>query len=671
MGTNEEYLDKLLQSVTKDEKSVEHDSHEHNQDMTDDELLASLIEMYSEELADFREEEIIHKEQTEEVSSDVVTDNIEDTAIEEPAIEHTIDDILATKIDEFEENDAAVEEEYTVIDNNDMLSQDDIENLLNSLQEELPQETSEMVDTDKLIEDFSEEKDSVLQELLSEPQVLDEEDAELLLREKEDDFFGNSDENILSEMGIDGMSAEQIDDLLNAAAENEIPKETAENEASGEVGLDALFGGFSFADDFDPEHKASEEMADLLGGMLGGNDDLSEINDLLSKADNLDSADDSNLRNLLDAGEEIGGNDLLNELLQADSGDVSGKEDSKSKKTKVKKEKVKKEKASKQPKEKKEGESFWKKLTSIMFEEEEELGEETKVKVADGDELAALMGADGSDPVLAEMMGGDKKKDKKKGKNKKDKGNKAENANGEEGEETIDPKEKEKQAKLKEKAEKKAAKKKAKEEKAEADRVFLKAQPSISTKRAMVAVSFALSIMAIILIIYNFVPTSIEKANARKAFYNKEYYECYELLQGKELNDSDQILLNKVTCILKMQRKLDAYNNYIKMDKNLEAVNLLIEAVDLYADNHTYARSLSIDKEYDAIYDEILLILNGRYNISEKMAKEIYAIESDAQYTISLQNIIEGKSFGSNDEGENEKPMEDILPEEKDFLEGQ
>ena len=157
------------------------------------------------------------------------------------------------------------------------------------------------------------------------------------------------------------------------------------------------------------------------------------------------------------------------------------------------------------------------------------------------------------------------KKDKKKGKNKKDKADKPENANGEEGEETIDPKEKAKQEKLKEKAEKKAAKKKAKEEKAEADRVFLKAQPSISTKRAMVAISFALSIMVIILIIYNFVPTSIEKANARKAFYNKEYYECYELLQGKELNDSDQILLNKVTCILKMQRKEEPLRKMYKI----------------------------------------------------------------------------------------------------------
>ena len=104
MGSNEEYLDKLLQSVTNDEKPVE-EIHEYSVDMTDEELLASLVEMYSEELADFIEEEIIHKEQTEEVSSDVVTDNIDVTTIEEPVVEQTIDDILATKIDEFEEDE--------------------------------------------------------------------------------------------------------------------------------------------------------------------------------------------------------------------------------------------------------------------------------------------------------------------------------------------------------------------------------------------------------------------------------------------------------------------------------------------------------------------------------------------------------------------------------------
>ena len=661
MGSNEEYLDKLLQSVTKDEKTSEPAQHEYDINMTDDELLASLIEMYSEELAEFKDDEIIHKEQTEEVSDEMqdnngVVENVPEI-VAEPVIEESV-----VEEEEQTEQELAPAEQYTSTDG-DYMSQDDIEALLNSLQDELPQDTSEVVDADKLMEDFSESQDAIFDELLSEPQTIEAEDADLLIRDKSEDEFEFTEKGLLEEMGIETMSAEQIDDLLNAAAESEKPQESNEM-AGGEMGLDALFGGWDFADDFDPEHNASEEMADLLGGMLGGNDDLAEINDLLSKADSNENADDSNLRNLLDTEDEIGGNDLLNELLQADAGVVA--EES------PKKKKVKKEK---QPKEKKDGENLWKKFTSVLFEEDEEFDENKKVKVEDVDELAALIEKDGNDDVFAEMINGDKQKDKKKDKkkSKKDKGNKSkqENATSEDGEEVIDPKEQERQAKLKEKAEKKAAKKKAKEEKKAADIAFLKAQPSISTKRAMVAVMFAFSLMAIILLIYNFVPDAIEKANARKAFYNKDYYESYELLQGKDLNDSDKILLNKVTCILKLQRKVDSYNNYVKMDKPLEAINFLMEAVALYEKNNTYAKALSIDEEYSAIYDEVLLILNGRYAVTEEMAKEINACQSDAQYTINLYNIIEGNGYGSVEEGESNKPMEDILPEEEDFLEGQ
>ena len=74
MGSNEEYLDKLLQSVTTGEKTDTVEEHKYSEDMTDDELLASLIEMYSDELAEFKTEEIIHKEEsdakeaTEEIS---------------------------------------------------------------------------------------------------------------------------------------------------------------------------------------------------------------------------------------------------------------------------------------------------------------------------------------------------------------------------------------------------------------------------------------------------------------------------------------------------------------------------------------------------------------------------------------------------------------------------
>ena len=674
MGSNEEYLDKLLQSVTKDEKKVEAEEHEYSIDMTDDELLASLIDMYSEELADFKETEIIHKEESEVEETD--TQLMEDVNLTESIADMPIGTELSDISDD-EEQVSDMEEsvsEYTSTDS-DYMSQSEIEALLNGLQDEISEMEPDVVNANKIIEDFSADDDPVLEEVLSEPPVMDVEDIDILIPEKNDGFDVEAESDLLKEMGIDSMSAEQIDELLYAAAESEKVEDTADSD-NNEMDLDALFGGLSFQDDFDPEHKASEEMADLLGGMLGGgNDDLAEINDLLMKAENNENMEASNLKNILNMDEDIGGNDLLNELLQADIGVTASDEESNSKeksnKKKVKKEKIKKEK---QPKEKKEGESFWKKITSILFEEEETLDDDKKVRIVDGDDLASLIDADENDKILNEMLNEDKKKGKKSKKKKADSKSskeKKENSDLEDGEEVIDPKEQAKQAKLKEKAEKKAAKKKAKEEKAEADRVFLKAQPSISTKRSMVAIFFAMSLMAIILIIYIFVPDAISKANARKAFYNEEYYKAYELLQGKKLNDSDTILLNKVTCVLKMQRKLDAYNSYVKLDKNLEAINVLMEAVALYEECYGHAKALSVDEDINEIYDEILLILNGRYGVSEDMAKEINACVSDAEYTVRLYYLIEGKVWGEPETDESEKPMEDVLPEEEDFLEGQ
>ena len=53
------------------------------------------------------------------------------------------------------------------------------------------------------------------------------------------------------------------------------------------------------------------------------------------------------------------------------------------------------------------------------------------------------------------------------------------------------------------------------------------------------------------------------------------------------------------------------------------------------------------------------------------MAKEINACVSDAEYTVRLYYLIEGKAWEDVEEETNEKPMEDVLPEEEEFLEGQ
>lgn len=675
MGTNEEYLDQLLQSVTDEKKEVTAHEFIHTEEMTDEELLASLIDMYSEELAEFKTEEIIHKDETSESEIEVPASesyemgNAEDVAVVDTQVEDTVveeESNAGTILDEFFNNNAALE-------NDGFGEQNDLADLLGSLQEEMSEipadetesieQTVEEVPQSSFDDNGIMSADSIAELFAAMEQKEDSVEIESIDSKEEEIAVSSDEDNLLKEMGIDTMSEEQIDDLLNAASASAEPAEQ-------EMNLNDLFGGLNFADDFDPDSNRSEDVADLLGGMMSGDDDLAEINALLQKADSNEDVD-SNIKNILNAEDDIGGNDLLNELLQTDA-DSDGKDPFGNPiNRKIKKKKDKKAKKEKLPKEKKEKGAFWKKITDTLFEEDEL--DTKEVSIITSEDGTMMIDEGENEDILAELMNEDmmakKKKKKDKDKKKATKGKEATSEDGEEGE-VIDLKEQAKLQKKKQKAEKVAAKKKEKAEKAEADKAFLKAQPSISTKRAMVAFLFALSILGVVLIIYTYVPSSIEKGNARKAFYNKDYYEAYELLVGKELNDSDTILLDKVTCILKMQRKLDSYNNYIAMEKELEALNALMEGVRLYDECYTHANALSIGDEVNAIYNEIIIILNGKYGVSVDMAKEINAVETDEEYTLRLQYLLDGKTWGNVTDA-NQTVIEDVLPEEEDFLEGQ
>ncbi len=688
MGSNEEYLDKLLQSVTNEGSGAPQEKH-YDEHMTDEELLASLVEMYSEELAEYKTEEIIHKE------DNIVTETAPIENVQTDAVEVNEESVVETVISEIKEEPEVEKTPDKPISGNsgafdlyggsEKLSQDDIEKLLSGLME------SEAV-AEEPVQD-SGAKEATADEMLGNSMEL----SEASLDDKTDDFAleellgslssteadveeSSAEDSLLKEMGIDTMSAEQIEEMINAAAasENIASEQNTQMEESVEADLDALFNSMSFADGFDTEESSSQDISDLMGEMTGGNDLLKE----LMSVDTTEPESTNTLENDFDKD----ANDLLAGLFggepaqpQEEAVSVTGEEKVKKPK-KEKKPKVKKEKTPKEPKlpkEKKEGESFWKKITSILFEEEEELDEHTPITIGDSSQIS-MVELDENDGILAELMNEDmlakgkskKKKDKENKKDKK-KAKKEATEEGDGGEEVIDPKEAAKEAKKKEKAEKAAEKKKARAEKLEADLAFLKAQPSISTKRAMIAFVFAVSIMVIVLIIYFFLPEAVEKKNARKAYYEKNYYEAYELLAGKELNDSDAILLKKTTCILKMQRKLDSYNNYVRMDNDLKAVNALVEAVELYEEEYINARGLSIDGEFDAIYSQIVIILNGKYGITEEMAKEVLDSESDAEYTVKLQSLLNGEVYNELGEGQENKPMEDVLPEEQDFLKGQ
>lgn len=583
MGTNEEYLDRLLQSVENEEGEIKHTSHE----MTDEELMDSLINMYGDELAEFKKEEVIHKE---EVMEDAM-----------PKLEESAED----------------------------MSEEEIDRLLEAATSQIDSQIGEKeIEMDAL-------EETNVSDVTETPIMSDE--LEDLEAKPEKSVTESIDEKKWAEVSD---SADMLENIEN--------KENIETE----MNLESLLGTLNFDNESQEAETDGEKLS--LDKEESFEDDLTEINQLLQSLDNHETSEVNPVFS-----DDIGGNDLLNELLQINSDETDVDKTEKIEEEKPqKKKKEKKEKKVKESKEKKE--SFWKKITDILFEEdsldEEQAEGEISIDV-DGEDIDVL------EKLMKESNSKEKKKEKKGDKKKKSEEN-AENL--EEG--YIDPTEQAKQEKLKAKAEKKAAKKKEKEEKKEADKAYLKAQPSISSKRAFIAFVFALSILGIIVISYIYIPDAMDTKNARKAYYNKDYYSAYELLCGKELNDSDKILYEKVTCILKMQRKLDSYNNYVAMGMELEGLNALAEGVKLYEECYSHATALSIQKQIDAVYNEIVILLNGKYNVDVQTIQGVNKSVSNGEYTQKLQYILEGKEWDNGSKTEDsEPPMEDILPEEEDF----
>ena len=204
MGSNEEYLDKLLQSVTDEEKKAapaEVEQKEYSEDMTDEELLASLIEMYSEELAEFKAEEIIHKDDSqstenmpENIAENVAeaADNVESTEmIEESVMSEIISEEATEPVADAPEE---VEDDTLFIDHGEQLSQSDIEALLNNLENNLMEATKQSAASEEILKE-----DNAFADIL---------DAE----EKADD-------SLLKDMGLDELSAEEIEKMLKRERE--------------------------------------------------------------------------------------------------------------------------------------------------------------------------------------------------------------------------------------------------------------------------------------------------------------------------------------------------------------------------------------------------------------------------------------------------------------------
>jgi hypothetical protein len=601
VSLEEDYLDNLLKSVTNPESAD-----------TKDEIVEEDIEKEETAMDDINLD-------AEEPALDEIALDEEPVLDEEPTLneEPALDDL---SLDELISDEAPLEappesEGESLIDE---ISEDTVEEDETPLDEESLQELS----LDELdVDDNKEEaapKDDSLEDILS---MLDD-DSELA--EINDMLQKN-----------DGKEPVQDDmmDLLNQMADDEAESINAgvvvvDDEDDG-VPIPAFKTAKSSDDESEEDLNAEEEVEE--------EEDEAEIEDESEEMDEPETEENEELESdeeeepseeietdfevmsepILES-EDDGMEDVPVYAEEVEKPEKKAKKE-KDKKEKVKKDKPKKEKADGEPKEGGKLSKLFDLLTQDLVPEptEEELEAEKEAKAAKKQENLS-------------------KKDEAKQAKAAEKAAKAE----------------EKEAAKKAKAEETAKKKK---EKAEANRVKKEAKAAkkaeiaaankgkkIPKKNIIAAAIFGITVLAAVLLATSVLSRQGYLRAARRAFYNEDYLAVYQDTYGMDLDaqDSDGLIAAKSEVIMKIQRRYDSYQNNLKMGRDLEALDALIQGLATYDYINADAEQYGVIAEVDKIKDNILDILQAKYGLSEEQARSIMNEEDASAYTIDLDNVL-------------------------------
>ena len=559
---------------------------------------------------------------------------VDDTPVEETAVEETpTEDIPVADDLTVSDDDASLEELEIPMDDLEepLMPDQEISDLLSTLgelsgenpaEEETQQSTEDEVSAEESLEDISTEASS--EEASTDEPVAD----------------------------LDGLDLFDTD--LSAMLDEVAGSVAAEGESASEGGT---------GEDAD--------LNDLLGSFNDETGDLSDIGDLLEKDENSELVDPNT-----ETAEALFASDSEEELFNIDN--LIEEEEPKRKKKKKKFSlfgKKKKDDANieviggeeemlidpdlldipdeSELKKKKPG--FFAKFFAKLFEEVDEgAGEESEfINIDQGAVEIAQEGAAENEAILAELdseEGADKKKkkEKKKKEKKEKKDKKAEAAEGEEGEEGAEaPKKKKKEKKKKEKL------------------------PEIPGKRLprkkVVAISlFCITIGIVITILAFFIPYSQDMEKAKKFYSTGEYQKTYEYMRGHKLTSDDQELYDRTVTLLRIKRPYDSYLNYMKMGLRIEALNALVQGVQMSDKYAETAASQGIIDKYSKLVRQITDELYNSFGVTADTARSWIELEGTPEYTRALYECLVGTSGITTSEPDDEMPQMPAYEEDED-----
>ena len=439
-----------------------------------------------------------------------------------------------------------------------------------------------------------------------------------------------------NELSIDG-----LDEAIQSETELELAGELNIDELELDDGLPEIP---DISDDLsflvNGNDNGSMDTGDNLDDVLSMLDDdaeLAEINDMLKKSDNNEPIQDDMMdllnqmaddeaasvnAGIIHAGEDDGGIPLPEipvSTIKADAHtEMADHKDSDAKEDKKSAKKKKKDDAGNETKGPGKLSKFFNFLTEELVPEptEEELEAEKKAKEAKKQE----------DLTKKEQDKVAKDEEKKVKAEEKEAAKKAKA-------EIAAQKKKEKQAVK----EAKIAKKKEKE-------AALPPRKRIPPKKIAAVSVFGVAVGSAVIVATNVLSTQGFLQSARKAYQDQDYKKVYQVTYDMNLDkaDSDGIIQAKSEVILKLQIRYDSYQTNLKMGREIEALDALLQGIATYDTINEDAEKYDVLPEVDAIMSNIYGTLQDKYGLDETAARELMNTEDALTYTIALSDIVSG-----------------------------
>ena len=215
------------------------------------------------------------------------------------------------------------------------------------------------------------------------------------------------------------------------------------------------------------------------------------------------------------------------------------------------------------------------------------------------------------------------------------------------GEEGDKPKKKKKEKKPKK--EKPPKEKKPKKEKPPKPKKEKKPKPpkepgvpekAMAPKKIILSSIFAASLGILVCLPAFLLPEKIYSQRASNAYMKGDYKTTYKLLYGKKQTAEQSTMYEQSRVIAWANRYLDGYQNYVAMNMDKEALDMLLMAKRNKEEILNEAQKFNVEIQVQSVYDSIESLLSENYGLSEEDIAEINSIKKDRDYTIKLIEIV-------------------------------